>query len=97
MANVRTHRFKGVKYYIELDKIDGWCDKPKKPQKSEYPAIRLPDGLPRESSKGAKLGLITLLHECIHAEHWALTETRTDQIATDIGTLLWRLGYRRKK
>jgi len=98
MANVRTHTFNNVKYYIMVDDpYLGWCDKPgRRPPKIGYPAIRIPEGLKAGGSKEAKLGLITLLHECIHAEHWALTETRTDQIASEIGNLLWRLGYRRK-
>ena len=95
---VRTHRFNGVKYHIGVDDpYIGWCDRPGMPQKSEYPAIRLPNGLSAGNSLKAKEDLITLLHECIHAEHWKLTEARTDQIATDIGSLLWRLGYRREK
>ena len=94
---VRTHTFNKVRYKIGVDEpYVGWCDKPKSPQKNEYPAIRLPSGLPKGEKKGAKLGLISLIHECIHAERWTLPEKRVDQIATEIGSLLWRLGYRRK-
>lgn len=77
------------------DGYDGWCDRPGKPDPSEYPGIRLPKGLPYGNSQAAKDGLINLLHECCHAENWNLSEARCDLIAIDIGTFLWRLGYRR--
>ena len=95
---VNTHSFNGVSYKIRVDvPIDGWCDKPKKPQKSEYLAIWLPNGLPFGDERGAKNGLITLIHECLHAEHWKSREKTVDRVSTEIGSLLWRLGYRRKK
>jgi hypothetical protein len=96
MRKVKTHRFNGIKYHIGVDEpYIGWCDRPKSPDKAEYPAIRLPNGLPCSDEKGAKLGLLTLLHECFHAENWDLPEKRVDRIAQDVGSLLWRLGYRR--
>lgn len=98
MGVVRTHKLNNVKYYIGVDDpYVGWCDKPKEPDKNEYPAIRLPNGLPKGEEKGAKTGLITLLHECLHAENWDKKENVIDRTAVDIGRLLWRLGYRRKK
>lgn len=98
MKKVRTHRFNGVKYYIGVDEpYIGWCDRPKRPDKKEYPAIRLPNGLPKGEKKGAKQGLQTLVHECLHAENWSVSEKIVDRCAVEIGSLLWRLGYRRKK
>jgi hypothetical protein len=94
---VQTHRFNGVRYYISVDEpYIGWCDRPKSPDPKEYPAIRLPNGLPKGEKRGARLGLLSLLHECCHAENWNLSEKRVDKIAEEIGGLLWRLGYRRK-
>lgn len=98
MQRVRTHRFRGIKYHIGVDEpYVGWCDKPGQPDKKEYPAIRLPEGLPCGDDKGAKEGLTTVIHECLHAENWPTSEKLVDTAACDIGGLLWRLGYRRKK
>lgn len=97
MKKVRTHTFNKVKYKIGVDEpYFGWCDRPRKPQKSEYPAIRLPEGLPCGDKKGAKNGLISLVHECLHAENWNAHEKTVERCAVEIGSLLWRLGYRRK-
>lgn len=95
---VRTHKFNGKKFHIGVDEpYIGWCDKPGQPDPAEYPAIRLPEGLPSGEERGAKQGLTTLIHEMIHAEDWGISENAVDRIATDMGSLLWRLGYRRKK
>lgn len=97
MRKVRTHKFNGVRYYISVDEpYVGWCDKPRKPDQKEYPAIRLPNGLPCEDEKNAKTGLITVIHECLHAENWEPSEKVVDRCSVEIGNLLWRLGYRRK-
>lgn len=93
---VHTHRFNGIRYHIEVDnRYIGWCDKPKKPDPKEYPAIRLPNGLPKGNRRGARDGLVTLIHECLHAERYSDYENVVDRVAGDIGRLLWRLGYRR--
>lgn len=39
-------------------------------------------------------GLITLIHESLHASNWAKSEATVDRTSKDIGRLLWRLGYR---
>ena len=98
MRKVRTHKFNGVRYFIGVDEpYVGWCDRPKTPDKNEYPAIRLPNGLSFGSTKKAKADLVILLHECLHAENWDKSENEVDRVAIDIGKLLWRLGYRRLK
>lgn len=98
MNKVRTHSFNSVRYRIGVDDpYDGWCDPPRKPQKNEFPAIRLPNGLPCGDEPGAKIGLINLLHEIGHARNYKRTEKVIDQEAIETGTLLWRLGYRRRK
>lgn len=96
---VKTHVFNGVKFHIDVDcPYWGWCDNPdKENNEDEYPGIRMTDGLPFGNEKNAKRGLIVLLHECLHAEQWELTEDEVDRISTEIGTLFWRLGYRRHK
>lgn len=98
MKKVKTHIFNKVKFFIGVDEpYVGWCDKPKVPDKDEYPAIRLPNGLAFGNTKKAKEDLVILLHECLHAENWNKSENEVDRVAVDIGGLLWRLGYRRKK
>lgn len=89
---VRSHRFRGVKYQLDVEEAFlGICDNPKLPE----PSIRIPNGLGYGNGKRAREDLLTLLHECCHAENWKLSEVDVDGIAYDIGTLLWRLGYRR--
>lgn len=92
MPKVKSHILNGIKYEIDVDEpylglIDNRLVK----------RITLPNGLATGNGKKAKSDLMTLLHECFHAEDWNLTEKRVEQMATDIGTLLWRLGYRRSK
>ncbi len=95
---VETHRFNGTKYRIEVDDpFLGLCDKPEGPKKDRYPALRLSKGLPHGNEKGARTGLITLMHEMIHASNWNLSEEIVDRMAVDMGGLLWRLRYRRRK
>jgi len=98
MRKVKTHKFNGVKYFVELDEpYVGWCDRPNTPDPKEYPAIRLPNGLAFGDTHKAKEDLKILLHECLHAENWSKSEGEVDRVAVDIGNLLWRLGFRRMK
>jgi len=92
MKTVHTQVFNDIKYNIDLEEIEGLCGSGK-----EKPTIRLPNGLPYGNSKRAKLGLVTLLHESLHASDWNMIEDKVDRIAKEIGNLLWRLNYRRKK
>lgn len=97
MKKVRTHSFNGVRYKIGVDDpYDAWCDPPRKPQKREFPAIRLCDGLPFGNNRRAKNGLIALIHECLHASDYNTHENTVERVSMDIGRLLWRLGYRRQ-
>lgn len=96
---VKTHKFNGIRFYVGVDEpYIGWCDNPDKENNhTEYPAIRLPLGLPFGEEAGAKIGLATLIHECLHAENWSKTESVIERTSTEIADLLWRLGYRRTK
>lgn len=97
MKKVKTHRFNGVRYHIGIDEpYIGWCDRPRKPDAAEYPAIRLPNGLAKGNARCARQGLISLIHECLHAENWDKSERIVDRCSCEIGSLLWRLGYRIK-
>lgn len=96
---VKTHSFNGVSFHIGVDNpYYGWCDnRDKKRNSNEYPAIRLPDGLPFGDKRGAKIGMATLIHECLHAENYGTTEKTVERVSVEIADLLWRLGYRRTK
>ena len=61
------------------------------------PEVTMTESLPYGNGKHARLMLITLLHECLHASNWDKSEKVIDRTAVDIGKLLWRLGYRRVK
>lgn len=88
MKKVKTHRFNGVKYNIDVDEpFDAMCESPR--EKDYKPHLRVAVDI------NTKNGLISLLHECLHAEGWAVGEQIVDRAATEIGSLLWRLGYRK--
>jgi hypothetical protein len=96
--DVKTHKFKGVTYYIHVDSdLDGVCDDPKTKRVSEYPGIFLTKELPFGNQKGARKGLISLIHECMHATKFPGRENDIERASDEIGKLLWRLGYRRKR
>ena len=96
---VRSQVFHGVRYHVDVDlAYVGWCDNPhKRDNDNEYPAIRLPGGLPFGNEPGAKSGLQILLHECGHAQNYKKSEKVVDREAVELSDLLWRLGYRRTK
>ena len=85
---VKTHRFNGVKYKIEASgEIDGITYTGK--DDKAYPLIVA-------CNPKTKKGLITTIHEAMHATSWHSREEVIDRASTEIGTLLWRLGWRRK-
>jgi len=82
---VRTHRFNGRLYKIDIGEIDGFCDQYKEDGSREiFIGVDL----------NTKNGLITAIHEALHASRWSETENVVDRVSTDIGGFLWRLGYR---
>jgi len=84
---VKSHTFNGRKYQIELEQsLDGVCDQYKCNER--YISV-----FAKHHSQNE---LITIIHECLHAENWTKKEEPIDRISTEIGSLLWRLGYRRK-
>jgi hypothetical protein len=89
-VNEFYHKFGGKRYVIDVHHpFDGICDPP---EGTSQPAIRLPNGL-----QDTRKCLIILLHEVIHACDWNKSEPETEEMANDIGKLLWKLGYRRIK
>lgn len=90
MRKVRYHTFNGVKYQLDLyAPFESSCDYPH--NKDSTPQISIAVDI------DTKEGLIALIHECLHAEQWAATEEVVDRTSIEIGNLLWRLGYRRKR
>jgi len=87
---VKTHTFNGRKYniYIFPDGFDGVCDQ-YTPEVDEREVIIAVDPTTRN-------GLITIIHECLHAENWRASEESVDRTSTEIGTFLWRCGFRIK-
>jgi hypothetical protein len=86
MTTVKTHTFHGRKYKIDIDpgRIDGVCDQ----YKCDERVMCLFADLKTQA------GLISAIHEGLHASNWAATEEVVDRVSTDIGRFLWRLGYR---
>lgn len=100
MSKVRTHRFNGVKYVIDIEGFKGQTSQKKQDLPCiviARPEVTMNESLPYGDDKHARLMLITLLHECLHASNWNKSEKVVDRTAMDIGKLLWRLGYRRVK
>ena len=85
---MKTHTFNGRKYRIYLDPdLDGWCD--------QYKCNEL--GIHLLKDLKTRAGLITAIHETLHAVNWRASEEKVDQDSKEIGAFLWRLGYRRKE
>ena len=87
MRPVKTHTFHGRTYKIRLKDIDGDTDTYKLNERF----------LSVHANLDTRNGLVTLIHEALHAENWANGEEVVDRVSTERGSFLWRLGYRRNK
>jgi hypothetical protein len=67
--------------------IDGLCDAPKVKEREIF--------ILAEPFTCAEL--ITIIHESLHAEDWSVSDGVVDRVSAEIGKLLWRFGYRRKR
>ena len=85
---VKTYKFNGRKYniYIYPDGLDGLCD--------QYQTKKNERDIIISADPATKNGLITLIHESLHAENWRAPEKSVDRTSKEIGEFLWRLGYR---
>ncbi|KKN09120.1 hypothetical protein LCGC14_1049790 [marine sediment metagenome] len=88
LKQVKTATFSGVKYVVDTEPIDGCCSPPKLSDRE--PILRVCRPL------NTQTGLITLIHEALHACGYRSHETTVDRISKDVGRFLWRLGYRRE-
>lgn len=81
----KTATFSGRRYKIELgEAIDGCCD--------QYGGLDLIINVDLNTRRG----IITAIHESLHACNWTAKEQVVDEVSTDIGRFLWNLGYRIK-
>ena len=79
MNNVRTHSFNGKKYDILIGEFDEMAD-----TYGEYSIVI-------NGVLNTQRGLITLIHEAMHAGNWDKREETIDRSSKEIGRLLWRL------
>jgi hypothetical protein len=85
---MKTATFRGTKYSVDLyGPIDGSCQSPKE---GGPPWLRICVPL------NERRGLITAIHEALHACSFLKGEEVVTETAEDIGRFLWRLGYRVK-
>jgi hypothetical protein len=84
---MRTHSFNGQRFEIFTAPLDGLCDIPKDRNLELHIFADLK----------TRNGLITVIHEALHAENENWTEAYVDRVSKDIGRFLWRLGFRKTK
>lgn len=84
---VKTHCFNGHIYTIFIGGFEGLTDKFGK--KAYTMAVNC--------DPNTQKGLISLIHEAMHAGNWDKHEKTIDRSSKEIGRLLWRLGWRVNK
>lgn len=89
MSPVRTHTFNNRKYNIDIRQMDGYCDQYKASTEDRFLAVLC--------DPNTQNGLITIVHEALHAVNWAKSEAVVKAVSYDIGRFLWRLGFRMKE
>ena len=89
MKKVKSHTFNGVKFDIHfLSDADGACGSPK--EKNSKPDIEI------FCRPQTKKELRVIIHEVLHAENYNTNDGVIDRVSTELGSFLWRLGYRKK-
>jgi hypothetical protein len=84
---MKSHSFNGRRYRIYTGAKDGFCDPPKNKELELHIFANL----------RTRNGLITAIHESLHAENENWSEDCVDRMSKEIGKFLWRLGYRLKR
>lgn len=85
---MKSATFRGKRYKVYNQRIAGYVLDESCPDEREIyldPGIRGHEALDRD------------VHEALHAEFHAMSETEVGTAASDIGRFLWRLGYRKRK
>jgi len=87
------HKFNKVTYKVDIKTpFGGICDSPDIVARlKELPSIHISEDIREEA------GLIALIHEGLHASKWSKSENEVFRAAEDIGSLLWKLGFRLRK
>lgn len=83
-CKVKSATFNGVRYYFSMGEFNGATDT----HTSREILINCKPYTQKE--------LITIIHEALHAGNWDKHEETVDRASTEVGRLLWRLGFRRK-
>jgi hypothetical protein len=84
---VRTATLNGTSYDLDLTgPLDGLMHDPR----TSRPYITVCRSL------DTKVGLESLIHECLHACFPTVGEDKITQTGNEMARLLWRLGYRRR-
>lgn len=86
MTLIKSHSFNRRKYQIRLEELDGICD-----------TYKLKKTLSIYRNLKTRVGLVTTIHEALHAECWNKSEKVINRVSKEIGNFLWRLGYRKVK
>ena len=86
MKEVQIHTFCGKRFHIHLGELHGLCICCEE-EEHERELFLMEDLATRE-------GLITAIHEAMHACDFNRQEITVNQEALDIGNFLWRLGFR---
>ena len=79
------HKFNGIVYDIDPVEAEAYCVSPN----GGVPQILFAGGI-----KSTKASLITQVHEALHACKWGMPEDDVDRAASDIGSFLWKIGWR---
>ncbi len=82
---IKTHTFRGLRYKIIIDVLDGFAEVPGWDKRQLY----------LRKDQPPKLFLEAAVHEAMHAEDKDVHEMTVDRRAKSMTNWLWRLGYRR--
>lgn len=82
--SVKTAKFNGRVYEIFVrEPVVGTCA-----------TYKLERAIELFAPLNTQTGLITAIHEMLHASNWAKSEATVERTSSEIGCALWRLGYR---
>lgn len=84
MRQIKTHTFNHHRYVVAMWPVKGLTDV----------CRSSPLTLALNTKEPEKRLLATTIHEALHACDWNMSEKKVDRISKDIGSFLWRLGYR---
>ena len=86
---IKSHTFRGRKYTVIIEAIDGMCDKPTASNSLNFIIPTDPEN--------TKKFLETVIHESIHGCFPSMSEENVTESAYDIARMVWRIGFRLKE